>query len=43
LIVDGSYGRHTRRAVAAFQVAHGIAADGIAGPLTVAEIEGQAR
>jgi lysozyme family protein len=43
LIVDGSYGRHTRRAVAAFQVAHEIAADGIAGPLTVAEIEGRAR
>jgi lysozyme family protein len=39
LIVDGSYGRHTRRAVAAFQAAHGLAPDGIAGPLTVAEIQ----
>jgi lysozyme family protein len=38
LVVDGSYGRHTRRAVTAFQAAHGLAPDGLAGPLTIAEI-----
>jgi lysozyme family protein len=38
LAVDGSYGRHTRRMVTAFQAAHGLAPDGLAGPLTVAEI-----
>jgi lysozyme family protein len=41
LAVDGSYGRHTRRTVAAFQAAHGLAPDGLAGPLTVAEITKQ--
>jgi hypothetical protein len=38
LVVDGSYGRHTRRAVTAFQAAHGLVPDGLAGPLTIAEI-----
>jgi lysozyme family protein len=38
LAVDGSYGRVTRRAVAAFQAAHGLTPDGIAGPLTTAAI-----
>ena len=32
--IDGSYGRETRRAVAAFQKSHGLTPDGIAGPLT---------
>jgi Putative peptidoglycan binding domain len=41
LIVDGCYGRHTRRAVATFQAAHGLVPDGLAGPLTVAEIRKQ--
>jgi lysozyme family protein len=36
---DGSYGRRTRYAVIAFQSAHGLTADGIAGPLTAAAIE----
>lgn len=34
LDVDGNYGRHTKVAVMAFQKAHGLDADGIAGPLT---------
>jgi len=34
LIVDGNYGRKTRAAIRAFQVAHGLEADGMAGPLT---------
>jgi lysozyme family protein len=38
LVVDGCYGRHTRRAVTGFQAAHGLAPDGLAGPLTLAEI-----
>jgi len=41
LVVDGSYGRHTRRAVTAFQAAHGLVPDGLAGPLTIAEIRKQ--
>jgi len=41
LMVDGSYGRHTRRAVTAFQAAHGLVPDGLAGPLTLAAIRGQ--
>ena len=41
LVVDGCYGRHTRRAVIAFQAAHGLAPDGLAGPLTLAEIRRQ--
>lgn len=32
---DGSYGRETRRAVMAFQQAHGLAVDGFAGPQTI--------
>jgi lysozyme family protein len=39
LIVDGSYGRATRRAVAAFQAQHHLAVDGIAGPQTIAEMK----
>jgi hypothetical protein len=38
LVVDGCYGRHTRRAVTAFQAAHGLAADGLAGPLTLSAL-----
>ncbi len=41
LVVDGCYGRHTRRAVTAFQAAHGLVPDGLAGPLTIAEIRKQ--
>jgi lysozyme family protein len=39
LVVDGSYGRLTARAVRTFQAAHGLAVDGIAGPLTIAAVE----
>jgi lysozyme family protein len=39
LIVDGSYGRMTRNAVAAFQDRANITIDGIAGPETVAALE----
>jgi lysozyme family protein len=39
LVVDGSYGRATRRAVAAFQAQHHLAVDGIAGPQTIAEMK----
>lgn len=35
---DGSFGRLTRRAVVAFQHAHGLEEDGVAGPLTWAAI-----
>jgi lysozyme family protein len=38
LTVDGCYGRHTRRAVRAFQAAHELAPDGLAGPLTLAAL-----
>jgi len=38
LDVDGNYGRMTRHAVMAFQAAHGLAADGLAGPDTWAAI-----
>jgi lysozyme family protein len=38
LVVDGSYGRHTRRAVTMFQAAHGLEPDGLAGPLTFAAL-----
>jgi len=41
LVVDGCYGRHTRRAVTAFQAAHGLVPDGLAGPLTIAGIRKQ--
>jgi lysozyme family protein len=34
LVVDGNYGRNTRRAVMAFQTANGLDVDGLAGPLT---------
>lgn len=39
LDVDGRYGPMTRRAVLAFQIAAGITADGIAGPVTEATIK----
>jgi lysozyme family protein len=34
LIVDGNFGRNTKRAVQAFQAANGLAVDGLAGPQT---------
>lgn len=42
LVVDGSYGRATRRAVAAFQAQHHLKVDGLAGPKTIATIKGLA-
>ena len=38
LVVDGSFGRITRRAVVAFQSTHGLAPDGVVGPLTIAAL-----
>jgi lysozyme family protein len=38
LVVDGSYGRATRRAVAAFQAAHGLEPDGLAGVRTFTKL-----
>jgi lysozyme family protein len=38
LAVDGNYGRGTRNAVRAFQAAHGLDPDGLAGPLTIAAL-----
>ena len=38
LIVDGNFGRATQAAVIAFQAAHGIGVDGIAGPVTNAAL-----
>ena len=39
LLVDGSYGRHTRAAVRLFQASHNLAVDGQAGPQTCAAID----
>ncbi len=39
LIEDGNYGRHTKRAVEAFQQSHGLDVDGLAGPQTLAALE----
>lgn len=39
LVEDGSYGRMTRTAVRDFQASHGLDADGLAGPKTVAALE----
>ncbi len=39
LVVDGNYGRATRRAVVAFQQWASLAPDGIAGPATIAALE----
>lgn len=39
LAVDGDYGRRTRLAVEDFQRSHGLVADGIAGPLTIAAVQ----
>ena len=36
--IDGRYGPRTEQAVARFQAAHGLQADGIAGPLTLAAL-----
>lgn len=41
LVVDGSYGRRTREAVRAFQAAHGLLADGLAGDLTTAAMDAE--
>jgi len=41
LIVDGSYGRHTRAAVRRFQDIHGLNVDGQAGDLTCSAIDAQ--
>lgn len=38
LTVDGNYGARTAQAVTRFQQAYGLAADGVAGPLTFAKI-----
>jgi lysozyme family protein len=38
LVVDGCFGRHTRRAVMAFQAAHELVPDGLAGPLTLSAL-----
>ena len=38
LAVDGCCGRHTRRAVTMFQATHGLAPDGLAGPLTLSAL-----
>ena len=40
--IDGSYGARTRAAVVAFQRANGRAADGVAGPRTLAALNGSA-
>lgn len=39
IAIDGSYGRITRRAVMAFQRSQGLAADGLAGPKTLARVQ----
>lgn len=39
LMVDGSYGRRTREAVREWQAKHGLKADGLAGPITIAVLE----
>jgi lysozyme family protein/peptidoglycan hydrolase-like protein with peptidoglycan-binding domain len=41
LLVDSSYGRHTRAAVRAFQSAHGLSADGVCGGLTCAALDAE--
>ncbi len=39
LVEDGNFGRRTRFAVIAYQTANGLTPDGIAGPLTTAQLE----
>jgi len=39
--IDGEFGPHTQAAVVAFQVSHGLLADGEVGPRTAAELGGQ--
>ncbi len=38
IVVDGDYGRQTKLAVEHFQAAHGLAVDGVIGPLTWAKL-----
>jgi lysozyme family protein len=38
LMIDGNYGRHTKRAVTVFQAARRLVPDGLAGPLTLAAL-----
>jgi lysozyme family protein len=42
LAIDNNYGRATRRAVSAFQAAHHLRSDGLAGPDTIAAMQGLA-
>lgn len=42
LLEDGNYGRMTRTVVRTFQAAHGLDADGLAGPKTIAAVEAAA-
>lgn len=39
LLVDGSYGRRTRNVVRSYQQLRGLAVDGLAGPVTVAQLQ----
>jgi lysozyme family protein len=39
LVEDGNYGRHTRAVVVEYQTRHGLTPDGLAGPLTIAQLE----
>jgi peptidoglycan hydrolase-like protein with peptidoglycan-binding domain len=41
LKVDGGYGARTRAAVREYQTLHGLAADGIAGPLTLGSLQAE--
>jgi len=38
IAIDGDYGNQTEQAVRNFQLAHGLAADGVVGPLTYAKL-----
>ena len=37
--IDGQYGPSTTQAVKSFQTAHGLTADGVAGPKTIAALK----
>ena len=41
-VIDGKFGPGTEAALIAFQKSEGLAADGIAGPRTLAELAGEA-